>query len=215
MLRLRSCASSMISVSYWRSIRSGCISASRMPSVISLTRVSLADLVGEAHLVADHVAQLGAQLLGDPLGHRAGGDPPGLGVPDQAVHAAAQLQADLGQLGGLAGAGLARHDHHLVVADGGGDVVLALADRQLRRVGDHGHRRPPGGEPLLGPDQVGGDLGQRRLPTLRVAQLAGTVEPPLEPALVAEHQRGEAAVQLANGIGTRRRRLDSACRAQG
>ncbi len=40
MLRLRSCASSMIRVSYWCSSRSVWISASRMPSVISLTSVS-------------------------------------------------------------------------------------------------------------------------------------------------------------------------------
>lgn len=39
MLRLRSCASSMIRVSYWRSSPSVWTSASRMPSVISLTRV--------------------------------------------------------------------------------------------------------------------------------------------------------------------------------
>ena len=39
MLRLRSCASSMMIVSYGRSIRSRWISASRMPSVISLTSV--------------------------------------------------------------------------------------------------------------------------------------------------------------------------------
>ncbi len=39
MLRLRSWASSMISVSYWSSMRSFCSSASRMPSVMSLTRV--------------------------------------------------------------------------------------------------------------------------------------------------------------------------------
>jgi hypothetical protein len=37
MLRLRSCASSMISVSYARSARSVMVSASRMPSVISFT----------------------------------------------------------------------------------------------------------------------------------------------------------------------------------
>ena len=36
MLRLRSCASSMISVSYCLSSGSACDSASRMPSVISL-----------------------------------------------------------------------------------------------------------------------------------------------------------------------------------
>ncbi|CAB4928540.1 unannotated protein [freshwater metagenome] len=43
MFRLRSCASSMMRVSYWRSSRSRWISASRMPSVISLTRVESED----------------------------------------------------------------------------------------------------------------------------------------------------------------------------
>ena len=43
MLRLRSWASSMISVSYAESSRSCWSSASRMPSVMSLTRVSLLD----------------------------------------------------------------------------------------------------------------------------------------------------------------------------
>ena len=40
-------------------------------------------------------AQL-AELVGDPLGDRAGGDPARLGVPDRAAHAAAELEADLG-----------------------------------------------------------------------------------------------------------------------
>ena len=43
MFRLRSCASSMISVSYRRNCRSRAISFSKMPSVISLTSVSSAD----------------------------------------------------------------------------------------------------------------------------------------------------------------------------
>ncbi len=43
MLRLRSCASSMISVSYRDRSRSRCISASRMPSVMSLTSVPSPD----------------------------------------------------------------------------------------------------------------------------------------------------------------------------
>ncbi len=43
----------------------------------------LADLVGEAHGVADPVAQLGAQLLGDAGRHGAGGQAPGLRVPDE------------------------------------------------------------------------------------------------------------------------------------
>jgi hypothetical protein len=43
MLRLRSCASSMMSVSYIRSIGSRWICASRMPSVITLTSVESLD----------------------------------------------------------------------------------------------------------------------------------------------------------------------------
>jgi hypothetical protein len=64
--------------------------------------------------------------------------------------AAAEFQADLGQLGGLARARLARDDHDLVGCDGGRDVVLALADRQLGRVLDDqaGQGRRPGGARL-------------------------------------------------------------------
>ena len=118
--------------------------------------------VGEAHLVAHDrlLPQRLPELVGDALGDRAGGDPPRLGVADQpaarplppvaglAVRRAAapQLQADLRQLGGLARAGLAGHDDDLVVADGLGDVVLALADREVGGVADLErlalHRRP-------------------------------------------------------------------------
>ena len=108
-----------------------------MPSVISLTRVASGlDLVGEADLPADGLAERGVQLLGDALGDRAGGDPAGLGVPDHAADAPAQLQADLRDLRGLAGAGLTGDDHDLVVADRRQDVVLLLADRQLLGVRD-------------------------------------------------------------------------------
>ena len=67
-------------------------------------------------------------------------------IPSLTAPAAAELEADLRQLGGLARAGLARDHDDLVVADGGGDVVAALRDRQLRREGDvHGadHRARP------------------------------------------------------------------------
>ena len=121
-----------------------------------------AGAVGEAHLVAHDrlLPQRLPELVGDALGDRAGGDPPRLGVADQpaarplppvaglAVRRAAapQLQADLRQLGGLARAGLAGHDDDLVVADGLGDVVLALADREVGGVADLErlalHRRP-------------------------------------------------------------------------
>ena len=127
------------------------------------------------------------QLLGDPLGDRPGGDPARLGVPDHARDPAAQLQADLGQLGGLAGAGLAGDDHHLVVADRGGDVVLALADRQLLGVGDRGHARTPRGHALLGGVDVGGDLVDDLLVS-RFAPLAKAVDPALQTAPVEVHQ---------------------------
>ena len=119
----------------------------------------LADLVGEAHLPADGVADLGVQLLGDAGGDGARGEAAGLGVPDHPAHAAAQLEADLGDLGGLPGAGLARDDHDLVVADGGGDVVAARADGELGRVGDRGE-----GGAAVGDGVLGGVDGARRRP---------------------------------------------------
>ena len=115
--------------------------------------------VGEAHLIADRLAERAAQFLGDPLGHRPRGQPPRLGVPDLPADTAAQLEADLGDLGGLARAGLPRDDHHLVVADGRHDLVLALADRQLGRIRDRRHGFPacgPGGGVRRGPRLLAG-----------------------------------------------------------
>ena len=113
-----------------------------MPSVITLTPRRVAAVVGEAHLVADEVAELDLHLLGDALGDGAGGDPPGLGVPDLAGAAEAQLEAHLGQLGRLAGAGLAGDDDDLVVADRREDVVAALDDRAAARGTSAGRGRP-------------------------------------------------------------------------
>jgi hypothetical protein len=56
----------------------------------------VADLIGEAHLVADRRAQRRVQLLGDALGDRARGYPARLGVADLAAYAATQLETDLG-----------------------------------------------------------------------------------------------------------------------
>jgi hypothetical protein len=113
--------------------------------------------VGEPDLVAGHLAEPGAQLAGDPLGHRAGRDPARLGVADLAGHAAAELQADLRQLGGLARARLARDDQHLMVADGRGDLVLALADRELGRI----RERECQGSVLQGSGRVGSSMTAR------------------------------------------------------
>ena len=82
-------------------------------------------VVAEPHLVADDLPERGLELLGDPLGHAACGDPAGLGVTDPSAHAATELQGDLGQLRGLARPGLTGDDDHLGVAQRRGDVVRA------------------------------------------------------------------------------------------
>ncbi len=121
-----------------------------------LDQGALARFVGEAHLVADGVR--GGELLGDPVGHRAGGDPPRLGVADCAEHATTKLETDLRDLGGLAGSGLAGDDDDLVVTDRGQDVVLAVGDRKLVWIAD---RRDAGS--ALGNASLGrGDVALKR-----------------------------------------------------
>ena len=125
-----------------------------MPSVISLTSVSSLDLVGEPDLVADRArpSSVPSSSAIRSATVRAA-IRRGWVWPIMPAHAAAELQADLGDLGGLARAGLAGDDHDLVVADRGGDVVAALADRQLGRV-----LRAPArtrGERPSGPDRCG------------------------------------------------------------
>ena len=123
MLRLRSCASSRMIVSYWRSSRSCAISASRTPSVISLTSVEsptwsvnrilkpTASPSGLSSSSAIRSATLRAAIRR------------GWVCPIRPRTPAAELQGDLGQLRGLARSGLAGDDDHLGVAQRGGDVV--------------------------------------------------------------------------------------------
>ena len=120
---------------------------------------AVGDLVGEPHRVADGLAEGYGQLVGDALRDGTGRKPAGLGVPDHAPHAAAGLQADLGQLGGLARSGLPRHDDHLVLADGGREVIAAGTDRKVR-VGDGRHRRGTGGDECLTGGYLAGEIGK-------------------------------------------------------
>ena len=92
-----------------------------------------ADLVGEPHLVADRLADFLSEFLGDAFSDRARGETAGLRVADVLP---AQLEADLRQLGGLAGTRRAGDDDHLVVTDGARDILPALADRKLGWEGD-------------------------------------------------------------------------------
>ncbi len=193
MFRLRSCASSMISVSY-------CVS-SRSPESLGeqdavghhLDVGAVADPVGEAHLVADGFAQRGAYLLGDPLGHGARRDAPRLGVPDQSADPATQLQADLWQLGGLARAGLPGDDDDLVVADRGKQVVLLLADRQGRGIADLGHPGAALLDALAGPGDLGGYLVELCLPEFGLAHRVRAVETAPKALLIVGREVTELA----------------------
>ncbi len=106
--------------------------------------------VGEAHRVAHRLTQLDPELLGDAIGHRARRQPPRLGVADHGFDAPAQLEADLGQLGGLARPGLAGHDYDLVLGDGLGDLLAALGDGERLGVGDVGQGEAAQGATFLG-----------------------------------------------------------------
>ncbi len=101
----------------------------------------LADAVVEADLVAHRAADLAAQLLGDALGHRPGGEAARLRVADETGGAEAELEAELGELRALARPGLPCHDHHLVLADGLEQRFAVLDDRQVG-VARRGEQRP-------------------------------------------------------------------------
>jgi len=96
----------------------------------------------EADLVAHRAAGLLAHLLGDALGHRDGGHPARLRAADPAVDAPASLEAHLGDLRGLARAGLAGDDDDGVFADGLDDVRPAGGDGQGIGVTYRGQARP-------------------------------------------------------------------------
>ena len=126
--------------------------------------------VGESHFEADGGAQRHAQLVGQPRSDRPGCDSPRLRVPDQAVHSAAQLQADFRQLGGLARPRLAAHDRDGMFADGLLDLLALGGNRQGRVEGDRGQPRQSLRPPLDG-------LLQFLPPTFQVA-FVGFAGPP-------------------------------------
>ncbi|MEI2826018.1 MAG: hypothetical protein V9F04_06075 [Dermatophilaceae bacterium] len=99
--------------------------------------------VSKPHPIPDRAPQFDVEFLGETLCDGTRGDPAGLGVADGAVDATAEFEADLGQLGGLAGSRLPRDDDDLMVTDGGRDVVLAFDDRQVFRIGDLGQQPEP------------------------------------------------------------------------
>ncbi len=164
----------------------------------------LADPVGEADGVAHRPPHLAAEFLGHPFGHRPGRQPAGLGVADHAPNPLADLEADLGQLRALPRAGLAGHDHDLVGGDGGGDLVLALADGERGGVAGGGDAGPPVGHLLLRRLHLGRDLVEERPLGGAVLHPPGPVELAPEAVLIPGHERGQAGGEggMRRGHGT-------------
>ncbi len=149
----------------------------------------------EADRVTDGAAERHVELVRDPLRHGARREPSRLGVGDGPAHATPELEAELGQLGRLARAGLPGHDHDLVIPDRGEQVITTRGNRQLRRVGDRGDRRAPS----LHPGSRLGKLLLKARPALLVA--------PAEPASLAAKallvsQRQLAERRLVDERGT-------------
>ena len=160
---------------------------------MNLTSDCLADLFGEAHLVADQPADLRTELRGDAARHAARGDPARLGAADHAGQAAPRGQTQLGQLCTFARAGLAREDDDLVLADRRGDVVGARRYRQLLGDADLRHAVGARGVARMRRGRAAppvGERGRRHGIALRQA-----VERARQRASVTQHGLVEAGTQ--------------------
>ena len=104
--------------------------------------------VGEAHLVADPLAERRAKLGGHSRGDRTGRDATGLRVADQSVDAPSERKADLGELRRFAGTRFAANDHYRMLSDCFGDGASTGCDRQ-RFVESHTRQRSAAGRPQL------------------------------------------------------------------
>ena len=97
-------------------------------------------LVCKPNLVAHlgiGLAEHRAEFLRDPTGHRGGCQTPRLGMGDGAAFGrSARGQRNLGQLGGLARAGLAADDDHRVLQHRLGNLCPDLRDRKVLIKGD-------------------------------------------------------------------------------
>ena len=152
----------------------------------------IAGLVGEAHGVADSVAERGAEFVGDALRDSARREPAGLGVADGAADTATEVQADLGQLRGLARARRTGDHDHLVLSDGFGQLIAVLADRQVG-IGDGRDGGLTGEHEGLRRRDLLGDL--RDLGRLGAAEIA---QAPAQPVGVPDGQVVETGAQLGD-----------------
>ena len=109
-------------------------------------------------------------------------------MADHAAHAAADLQADLRQLGRFPGAGLAGDDDNLVRRDRGGQVVDPVGHRKLRRVAELRHGRAATIDPGLRRVHLPADVGERALPFAGIADPPNAAQPTPQATLVCRRQ---------------------------
>ncbi len=94
------------------------------------------DAVGKAYLEADIPPQLGLQLLRNARRRGACGNAARLGVADQPRQATAEFETDFGQLRGLARAGFATDDDHLMLKNGSSDFFPSQGNWQRLVIDD-------------------------------------------------------------------------------
>ncbi len=159
----------------------------------------IADIAIEADLVADGAARFGPELGGNARRHPARRDTPRLGVSNKPSDATPDGKADLGQLCGFARACLAANDGHLMIREGGRDLLGRRGDGQIE------HKRwlrqrsePP--LPLLCRTL---DIAAQARP--RPAGVAGASfssqsrKPPGQPRLVRQHAVGDGRFEIGAG----------------
>ena len=87
-------------------------------------------VVGEAHFIADRVADFRFQFFGNPLCHRARCQTARLGMPDQPRRPAPEFQTNLGQLRGFTRTGFAANNRYLILGNGFFDFVEFFVNGQ-------------------------------------------------------------------------------------
>ena len=115
-----------------------------------LDQRALGGLIGKTHLITNQLAERRLQLFGNARGHAAGRQPARLGVADQAMRTAPQLQTDLGQLRGFTRAGFTGNHHYLMLGDRRLDLFALVGNRQCVGVDDLGDQPRTFGYPLAG-----------------------------------------------------------------
>ena len=101
------------------------------------------DLIGKTDLEPHQCPDMRIQFIGNAFGHRPRCDAAWLGVADHALNPAPELQAYLGNLRRLARTGRPAKDDDLIVGNRPGDLARLHGHRQICRVADARHRRPP------------------------------------------------------------------------